>query len=116
MLVTINKFDCNPILVNFNKLKPYKFIGDQTLQPILVKLNEILSKEPIGVKYFDNLFNYQQVEETYSNNLSKEKIVETIHSSNLFVKEPIQTNKGLIVDHLTKTKHDSNFTKPKLVQ
>jgi len=40
--VTIDKFDSNLILVNINKLKPYKFVEDQTLQPILVKFNEFL--------------------------------------------------------------------------
>jgi hypothetical protein len=37
LLVTIDKFDHNPILVNINKLKPYRFVEDHTLQPILVK-------------------------------------------------------------------------------
>jgi hypothetical protein len=31
LLVTIDKFDPNPMLVNVNKLKPYKFIEDRTL-------------------------------------------------------------------------------------
>jgi hypothetical protein len=78
MLVTINKFDPNLVLININKLKPYRFIEDQTLQLILVKCSDFLSEEPIDVKYFDNLFNYHQVEETYSNNLSKEELVELL--------------------------------------
>jgi hypothetical protein len=31
LLMTIDKFDPNPILVNINKLKPYRFVEDQTL-------------------------------------------------------------------------------------
>lgn len=31
LLTTIDKFDPNPILVNINKLKPYRFVEDQTL-------------------------------------------------------------------------------------
>jgi hypothetical protein len=44
MLVTINKFDRNSILFNINKFKPYRFLKDQTLQPILVKLNDFFIK------------------------------------------------------------------------
>jgi hypothetical protein len=51
-------------------------------------------------------------EETYSNSLSKEELVEVIHLSKLFIKKPIRTNKGFIVEHLTKSKHDNNFTEP----
>jgi len=58
MLVTIDKFNPNLVLVNTNKLKPCRFIEDQTLQPILVKPNDFLSEELGEVKYFDNLFNY----------------------------------------------------------
>jgi hypothetical protein len=32
LLVTIDKFDPNPVFVNINKLKPYRFIEDKTLQ------------------------------------------------------------------------------------
>jgi hypothetical protein len=44
VLVTIDKFNPNPILVNINKLKPYRFMEDKTLQHVLVKLNDFLSK------------------------------------------------------------------------
>jgi hypothetical protein len=57
LLVTIDKFDPNLVLININKLKPYRFIEDQTLQPILAKPNDFLSEEPMDVKYFDNLCN-----------------------------------------------------------
>jgi len=100
--VNIDKFDPNPILVNTNKLKPYRFIEDQTFQLVLTKPIDFLSKELEEVKYFDNMSNQQQVEETYFDNLSKEEPVETIHFGILFVKEPIQTNiQGLAIDNLT---------------
>ncbi len=70
--MTSNKFDPNPILVNINKLKPYRFIEDRTLQLVLVKLSDFLSKEPMEVKYYDNL---QHVEETHFDNLSNEEPV-----------------------------------------
>jgi hypothetical protein len=41
LLVIIDKFDHNPILVNINKLKPYRFIEDHTLQPILAKPSDL---------------------------------------------------------------------------
>jgi hypothetical protein len=31
LLVIIDKFNPNPVLINTNKLKPYRFIEDQTL-------------------------------------------------------------------------------------
>jgi len=68
-------------------LKPHRFIEDQTLQLVLAKPNDFLSKEPIEVKYFDNLPNQQQVEETYYDNLSNEEPIKTIHFSKMFVKE-----------------------------
>jgi hypothetical protein len=42
LLVTIDKFDPNLVLVNINMLKPYKFIEDKTLQPILTKLSDLV--------------------------------------------------------------------------
>jgi hypothetical protein len=33
----IDKFDPNLILVNINKLKPYRFVEDQTFQPVVAK-------------------------------------------------------------------------------
>jgi hypothetical protein len=49
LLVTIDKFDLNPIMVNINKLKPYRFVEDQTLQFFLVKLSELLLEELIKI-------------------------------------------------------------------
>jgi hypothetical protein len=65
----INKFNFNLVLININNLKPYRFIEDQTLQPILAKPNDFLSEELVEI--------------TYSDNLSNEEPVETIHSSNV---------------------------------
>jgi hypothetical protein len=45
--VTINKFNRDPILVNINKLKPYKLIYDHTFQPILAKPNDLLPKKMV---------------------------------------------------------------------
>ncbi len=44
LLVIIDKFDPNPVLVNMNKLKPYKFVDDNTLQPIVVKPSDMTTK------------------------------------------------------------------------
>jgi hypothetical protein len=43
--VTIDKFDPNLVLVNINKLKPYRFVEDQTFQHVLVKPSDFLPKE-----------------------------------------------------------------------
>jgi hypothetical protein len=40
--MTIDKFDLNSILVNINKLEPYRFVKDHTFQPTLSKLNNII--------------------------------------------------------------------------
>jgi hypothetical protein len=53
----INKFDFNLVLININKLKSYRFIKDQTLQLVLAKPNDFLSKEPMEKKYSSNLSN-----------------------------------------------------------
>jgi hypothetical protein len=50
LFVTIDKFDPNPILVNINKLKPYKFIEDKTLQPILVKPGDLVIDKLVQAK------------------------------------------------------------------
>jgi hypothetical protein len=47
LLVTIDKFDPNPILVNINKLKPYMFIEDITLQPVLVNPSDMVVDEHV---------------------------------------------------------------------
>jgi hypothetical protein len=42
MLVINDKFDPNPILININKLKPYRFVEDQNFQHVLVKPSDFL--------------------------------------------------------------------------
>jgi hypothetical protein len=44
------------MLVNINKLKPYKFIEDITLQPILMKPKDLDTNELVQTRKFDSLF------------------------------------------------------------
>jgi hypothetical protein len=55
LLVTIDKFDPNLVLVNINKLKPYMFIENRTLQPVLVKPSDMVIDEPILTRKPDSL-------------------------------------------------------------
>jgi hypothetical protein len=99
--MTDDKFDHNLILVNINKLKPYKFVEDHTVQPILDKPDDFLSKELVEVTHFDNLFTKQVIEVTHFDNLLNEELIEINHSGNLFVEELIQINiRGLRIDNL----------------
>ncbi len=50
LLVTVDKFDPNPILVKINKLKPYMFIEDITLQPVLADLSDVVIDEHVLTK------------------------------------------------------------------
>jgi hypothetical protein len=54
--VTIDKFDFNLVLVNINKLRLYRFVEDQTLQPDLTKSSDLLLKELIDTNNYGNLF------------------------------------------------------------
>ncbi len=60
----IDKFDPNPILVNINKLKPYRFVEGHTFQLVLAKPNDFLSKESMEATHFDNLFINYPIEVT----------------------------------------------------
>ncbi len=66
LLVTIDKFDPNLMLVNINKLKPFMFIEDKTLQPVLVKFGDLVINKPIQAKKLVPLLveleNFQLVE------------------------------------------------------
>jgi hypothetical protein len=55
--MTIDKFDPNSVLININKLKPYKFTEDQTFQLVLVELSDFLLEELVEEKYYGNLSN-----------------------------------------------------------
>jgi hypothetical protein len=61
LLLTINKFDLNLILININKYKPYRFAKDNKFQPVLTKPSDFLSKEWIEATHFDNLFIKQPI-------------------------------------------------------
>ncbi len=50
LLVTIDKFDPNPIFININKLKPYKFIEDKTLQLVFANPSDLVTNKPIKTK------------------------------------------------------------------
>jgi hypothetical protein len=50
LLITIDKFDPNLVLVNINMLKPYMFIEDKTFQPLLFKPNDLVIDKPIQTK------------------------------------------------------------------
>ncbi len=76
-------------MVNINKLKPYKFMEDQTFQLVLTKPSEFLLEELVELTHFDNLSTKQHVEETHFDNRSNEELVETTHYGNLFVEELI---------------------------
>jgi hypothetical protein len=47
LLVTVDKFDHNAMLVNINKLKPYMFIEDKTMQHVLIKPSDLVTNEPV---------------------------------------------------------------------
>jgi hypothetical protein len=101
--VIINKFDPNLILVNINKLKPYRFVEDHTFQPILVKPNVFLSEESVEATHFDNLL--------------YEELVVTNHFNNLFIEELVQLNiKGLTTNNLIERKIDNNLSNLELVE
>jgi hypothetical protein len=56
LLITINKFDPNLVLVNINKLKSYRFIADRTLQPVLVEPSDLVTDDLVQTKKHDALY------------------------------------------------------------
>jgi hypothetical protein len=91
--MTIDKFDPNLVLVNINKLKPYRFVEDHTRQIILAKPSDFL---PMPKK-----INWKTILITCS--LS--------HFDKLFTKEPVKLHTGgLIVDNLIEKKTNSNLS------
>jgi hypothetical protein len=52
---TIDEFDHNPILVNINKLKPYRFIKDKALQHVLIKPSDLVVGEHVQTKELEPL-------------------------------------------------------------
>jgi hypothetical protein len=84
--MTIDKFDPNLILVSINKLKPYRFVEDQTLQPILTKPSDFPLKELIETNHFGNMF--------------IEELVDINHFGHLFIKELVKFHiKGLAINN-----------------
>ncbi len=78
ILITIDKFDPNLVLVNI-KLKPYRFIEDKTLQPILVKLGVLITNELVQIEEPKVLLiepvNFQPIEfESINNHLTRGNI------------------------------------------
>ncbi len=55
LLVTIDKFHLDPMLVNINELKPYQFIEDKTLQAILVKPSDMVMDELVQTRELEPL-------------------------------------------------------------
>jgi hypothetical protein len=55
LLVTIDKFDPNPILVNINKLKPYRFFKDRTLRSILANFSDLIIDEHVQITKLETL-------------------------------------------------------------
>jgi len=50
LIFTIDMFDPNFVLVNVNKLKPYMFIEDKTLQLLLTKPSDLVINELVQTK------------------------------------------------------------------
>jgi hypothetical protein len=114
--VTIDKFDSNPILVNINKLKPYRFV-EETFQPFLVKSNDFLLKEPIETTHYGNLFIEELIETTHFSNEFTEESVDTNHYGNLFTEELVKLHiKGLIANILIEKKLKYSLSNQKLVE
>jgi hypothetical protein len=94
--MTIDKFDPNPILVNINKLKPYRFVEDQTFQPILARPSDFLPEKMVKTNHFGNMFT--------------KELVETNHSSNVFIEELVKLHtKDLTLNNLLEKKTNYNL-------
>jgi hypothetical protein len=90
LLVTIDKFDPNLVLVNINKLKPYKFLENITLQPILTKLNDLAidELEPLLVEPKDlQLVEFEQVSNHLTPNSIKGTNVPIHYYHDVFVQD-----------------------------
>jgi hypothetical protein len=89
LLMIIDKFDPNPVLVNINKLKPYRFVEDHTIQPILAKPSDFLPIESIETSYSGNLFIKEPIETNHFGNLFTEELVES-HIRDMTVSKPVK--------------------------
>jgi hypothetical protein len=64
LLMTIENFDPNIVLVNIIKLKLYRFTKNHTLQLVLTRLSDFLSKEPMEATHSNNMFTKQLIQVT----------------------------------------------------
>jgi uncharacterized circularly permuted ATP-grasp superfamily protein len=84
LLVTIDKFDLNLVLININKMKPYWFVEDSMLQPILTNLSDMLTKELVEKQETNHMLDKELVEEehvlftTQPNNVSIKLVISVI--------------------------------------
>ncbi len=77
LLVTIDKFDPNPIsLININKVKSYMFVEDHTLQHVSTIPSDLFLEELIERNHFGNMFT--------------KKLIETNHYNDMYIKEPFE--------------------------
>ncbi len=84
------------MLVNINKLKPYKFIEDRTLQPILAKPNDLVTDEPIQTKELEPL-HVEPVEfELVNNALTHNSIKRTYVPIHYYHDVLIQDNDAIV--------------------
>jgi hypothetical protein len=101
LLVTIDKFDPNPVPVNINKLKPYMFIEGRTLQLVLVKLSDLATDEPFQIRDFEPLLveleDPQLVEfEPFNNHLTHGSIKGTYMHVHYYHDVHVQDNNAAI--------------------
>ncbi len=97
--IIIDKFDPNLILVNI-KFKPYRFIEDKTLQPILAKLGDLITNELVQIQEPKALLvepaNFQPIEfESINNHLTHGNIKGTDVPIYYYHDVPIEDVKGV---------------------
>jgi hypothetical protein len=88
LLVIIDKFNPNPILVIINKYKPYGFIEDNTLQLILANPSDLVIENFIQKEIFEPLF----VENDDSKLVVFELVNNTSIDGNIIGKLPIHNH------------------------
>ncbi len=96
------------MLININKLKPYRFIEDITLQPILAKISDLFINKPIQTKELEplpiKLEIFQLIEFELINNLLAHG---NIKGTNVLVQyrcdAPIEENNATIINYQSNT-------------
>jgi hypothetical protein len=103
LLVTIEKFDPNLVLVNINKLKPLWLVDNHTLLPIQVKPNDLLPKELVETNNYGNLF--------------IKELIETNYPNSLFIKEHDESHpRGITINKLVKKITSCNLSNQELLE